>query len=227
MSPKPAVSAEFVTSAAGAGDFPRDGLAEVALVGRSNVGKSSLINALVRKPVARTSAAPGKTRLANVYRVQSARGPAFYLVDLPGYGYARGGDASAREFRQLAEAYFARGMGTQRAVPRKELAAVLLVDARHPGLEADLAAWEWLQAQPIPIAVAATKVDKLTRAERVRHSRELDSLFAGPVPLVSSHAGEGLEELWKLIVTLPNPTPMAEPEPPPPPLRPRPLKPRR
>ena len=238
MSPKPTVSAEFVTSAAGAGDFPRDGLAEVALVGRSNVGKSSLINALVRKPVARTSAAPGKTRLANVYRVQSARGPAFYLVDLPGYGYARGGDAAAREFRHLAEVYFARGLclperlgavptAAQRAAPHKELAAVLLVDARHPGLEADRAAWEWLQAQSIPIAVAATKVDKLTRAERVRHSRELDSLFAGPVLLVSSHAGEGLEVLWKLIVTLPNPTRMAEPEPPPPPLRPRPLKPRR
>jgi GTP-binding protein len=221
LSPKPAVSAEFVTSVAGAGDFPRDGLAEVAFVGRSNVGKSSLINALVRQPVARTSAAPGKTRLANFYRVQPARGPAFYLVDLPGYGYARGGDAAGREFRQLAEAYFARVT----AVPRKELAAVLLVDARHPGLEADMAAWTWLQAQPVPRAVVATKVDKLTRAERVRHSRELDSLFDGPVRLVSSHAGEGLEELWKLIVKLPNPTAMAEPSPPP--LRPRPLKPHR
>jgi len=202
------------------------------------VGKSSLINALVRGPVARTSAAPGKTRLANFYRVQPARGPAFYLVDLPGYGYARGGDAAGREFRQLAEAYFARGLclperlgavppAAGSVVPRKELAAVLLVDARHPGLEADLSAWEWLQAQPIPTAVVATKVDKLTRAERVRHSRELDSLFAGPVRLVSSHTGEGLEELWKLIVTLPNPTATAEPEPPPPPRRPRPLKPHR
>jgi GTP-binding protein len=198
----------------------------VALVGRSNVGKSSLINALVRSPVARTSAAPGKTRLANFYRVQSARGPAFYLVDLPGYGYARGGDAAGLEFRHLAEAYFARGTGAQQAGPHKDLAAVLLVDARHPGLEADLAAWEWLQAQPIPTAVVATKVDKLTRAERVRHSRELDSLFAGPVRLVSSPAGEGLEDLWKLIVKLPNPTATADPEPPPPPHRPRPLKPR-
>ena len=229
MSPKPTVSAEFVTSAAGAADFPRDRLAEVALVGRSNVGKSSLINALVRRPVARTSAAPGKTRLANFYRVQPARGPALYLVDLPGYGYARGGEAAGREFRQLAEAYFARGLAspTRPAVPHKELAAVLLIDVRHPGLEADMAAWEWLQAQPIPAAVVATKVDKLTRAERVRRSRELDSLFAGPVRLVSAHAGEGLEDLWKLIVTLPNPTATAAPEPPPPPLRPRPRSPRR
>ena len=80
----------------------------MALVGRSNVGKSSLINALVRQRVARTSAAPGKTRLANFYRVQRGPAPALYLVDLPGYGYARGGDAAAREFNQLTEAYFDR-----------------------------------------------------------------------------------------------------------------------
>src|SRR5580765_8399832 len=95
------ISAEFVTSAAGADGFPRDRLPEVALVGRSNVGKSSLINALVRRPLARTSAAPGKTRLANFYRVQRGTAPAVALVDLPGYGYARGGDPAAREFQRL------------------------------------------------------------------------------------------------------------------------------
>ena len=190
------VSAEFVTSAAGAQGFPRDRLPEVALIGRSNVGKSSLINALVRQPIARTSAAPGKTRLVNFYRVQPAAGRAFYLVDLPGYGYARGGGAAAEEFRRLAEQYFDRE-GLR--------GALLVIDARHPGLEADLAAWEWMQTQPFPKAVAASKVDKLTRAERARHSRQLDSLFDGPVPLVSAHSGEGLEELWKLIVKLPNP----------------------
>lgn len=188
--------AEFVTSAAGAHGFPRDRLPEVALVGRSNVGKSSLINALARRTMARTSAAPGKTRLANFYRAQPAAGRPFYLVDLPGYGYARGGDPAAEEFRRLAEQYF------DRAGSR---GALLLVDARHPGLEADMAAWEWLQSQPFPKAVAALKVDKLTRAQRARHSRQLDSLFAGPVPLVSAHTGEGLEELWKLIVRLPSP----------------------
>lgn len=188
--------AEFVISASSARDCPRDRLPEVALIGRSNVGKSSLINALVRSPVARTSAAPGKTRLANFYRVQPAAGRAFYLVDLPGYGYARGGEAAAGEFRRLAEDYFDRD-GAR--------GALLLVDARHPGLEADMAAWTWLQTQPPPHAVAATKVDKLTRAERTRHSRQLNTLFAGPVPLVSAHSGEGLEELWKLIVKLPSP----------------------
>jgi GTP-binding protein len=89
-------------------DLPQDALPEVALVGRSNVGKSSLINALTRQRLARTSAAPGKTRLANVYRVQRGSGPLLYLVDLPGFGYARGGEESAREFEALTRAYFRR-----------------------------------------------------------------------------------------------------------------------
>jgi len=198
-------------------------------VGRSNVGKSSLINALARKQVARTSAAPGKTRLANFYRVQRGSGPRMYLVDLPGYGYARGGDASATEFGHLAEAYFARArpgtgdsgfgireseartMGVGSRVPspesRVQIGVLLLVDSRHPGLRSDLETWAWLQQQACPCGVIGTKVDKLTRAERVRHSRELASLFDVHVPLVSADTGEGLEELWKLIVTLPKPTP--------------------
>ena len=187
------ISAEFVTSAAGAGGFPRDLLAEAALAGRSNVGKSSLVNALVRRKVARTSTAPGKTRLANFYRVQRGSAPALYLVDLPGYGYARGGDPAAREFNRLVEAYFdrpgARGV-------------LLLVDSRHPGLDSDLEAWEWLKTQPYPCGVIGTKVDKLTRAERARHARGLESSLNSPVPLVSAETGEGLEELWKLIVRL-------------------------
>ena len=191
------ITAEFVTSAAGAGDFPRDRLAEVALVGRSNVGKSSLINALVRRTVARTSAAPGKTRLANYYRVQRGTAAPFYLVDLPGYGYARGGDASAREFQALTDAYFDRP-GAR--------AVLLLVDARHPGLDSDLEAWAWLRSQPCPSGVIGTKADKLSRAERARHARELQTLFELPVPLVSAHTGEGLDELWKMIARLPSPT---------------------
>ena len=188
------ISAEFVTSAAGVGDFPRDRLAEVALVGRSNVGKSSLINALVKRKVARTSAAPGKTRLANFYRVQRGSARAFYLVDLPGYGYARGGDASAKEFNRLTEAYFSRA--------GQDVAVLLLVDSRHPGLASDLDAWAWLRSQPCARGIIATKVDKLTRAERARHGQELESLFDVPVTLVSAQTGEGLEELWKVIATI-------------------------
>ena len=191
------IVAEFVTSAAGAGDFPRDRLPEVALVGRSNVGKSSLINALVRRPLARTSAAPGKTRLANFYRVQRGSSPPLFLVDLPGYGYARGGDATSREFDALVDAYFARAA---------QIGALLLVDSRHPELESDRDTWSWMETLSCPHGIVGTKVDKLTRAERTRHHRVLESLYQQPVPLVSAQSGEGLDELWKKIVSLPRPT---------------------
>ena len=200
------ITAEFITSATNARDFPRDRLPEIALVGRSNVGKSSLINALVRRPVARTSAAPGKTRLVNVYRVQRGSSDPRYLVDLPGYGYARaskgtsgqrGRDAAAAEFNALTEAYFGRP---------GERAVILLVDSRHPGLASDMDAWEWIRSQPFARRVVATKADKLTRADRARHSREFETLFDMPVALVSAHTGEGLDDLWKMIASLPNRT---------------------
>jgi GTP-binding protein len=159
------------------------------------VGKSSLINALVGRSLARTSAAPGKTRLVNVYRVERGSSGPRYLVDLPGYGYARG--AEAREFRVLIEAYFER--------PGKR-ALLLLVDSRHPGLASDMDAWEWIQSQPCARGVVATKVDKLTRAERARHTREFASLFEMPVALVSARTGEGLDDLWKMIASLPSQT---------------------
>jgi len=92
-------AAEFVTSAAGARDLLQTPLPELAIAGRSNVGKSTLINRLVGRPLARTSAAPGKTRLANYFRLTPERGRAFHLVDLPGYGYARG----AKDGRAFAE----------------------------------------------------------------------------------------------------------------------------
>jgi GTP-binding protein len=194
------ISAEFVTSAAAAADLPRDGLAEIALVGRSNVGKSSLINALARERVARTSAAPGKTRLANFYRLARGSAAPFYLVDLPGYGYARGGDAAAREFAELTQQYFAEVRPKPDAArANATVAALLLVDARHPGLDSDVAAWRWLTTVVEDAAVVATKIDKLARGQRIRATRELESVFEHSVLPVSAVTGEGLDELWKLI----------------------------
>jgi GTP-binding protein len=182
-----AVEASFVRSAASKSDLPRDGLAEIALVGRSNVGKSTLINALVRRQIARTSAAPGKTRLANVYRVSRGGREPFYLVDLPGYGYARGGSS---DFAPLVAAYFERA---------RAVTALLLLDARHPGLKSDVDAWRWLETTVTNVAIVATKIDKLARGERIRALRETESVFDRPVTPVSAVTGEGMDDLWKLI----------------------------
>ena len=189
--------AEFITSAVSAADLPRDGAPEIALVGRSNVGKSTLINALAGHVVARTSATPGKTRLINVYRVSGGLDRPFYLVDLPGYGYARGA-RSAESFQALAHVYVGARWSAE-AAAGPATGALLLVDARHPGLDNDLAAYEWLARLAQPSAVVATKLDKLTRAERQRATRTLETAFNGTVLPVSAATGEGLKELWKLI----------------------------
>jgi GTP-binding protein len=191
------VASEFVTSAAGAEGLPKDGLPEIAMVGRSNVGKSSLINALVRTKIARTSAAPGKTRLANFYRVAVEGKSPFYLVDLPGYGYARGGDAAREEFDALAAAYFG-----SRVSDARFRGAFVLVDSRHPGLGADRKAWHWMERIGVHCHIVATKVDKLTRAERQRHLAELEKVYSGPVTPTSADTGEGLDQLWKTIASL-------------------------
>ena len=184
------IEATFLLSAASVSDLPRDGLAGIALVGRSNVGKSSLINALVRQSVARTSGAPGKTRLANIYRVVRGHTQALYVIDLPGYGFARGGSVG---FEDLATAVLA-----------PDVAALLLVDARHPGLDSDRKAWAWLKRTVAHAAVVATKIDKLARGERIRAMGQLESVFADSVLPVSAVTGEGLDELWKLIDSLVN-----------------------
>ena len=194
------VSARFVTSATGAADIPHDGVRHVALVGRSNVGKSSLINALARhKNLARTSAAAGKTRLANLYRFDVEGGPggpgrwSVHLADLPGYGYARGGTDSIAELRRVAEGYFSFA----------GIAGVLhLVDARHPGLDSDLDAAEWLKTLNVQTATIATKVDKLSRNERTRNLKALERQLGTAVTPTAAVNGEGLDDLWTLIARL-------------------------
>jgi len=210
------LNADFVTSAARADGIPRDEVARVALAGRSNVGKSSLINALCREKIARTSAAPGKTRLVNFYRITMEGGPGgpgrwpVYLVDLPGYGYARGGEDSARELAEIAESYFSERPRPERGVrspsvensPHKERAALLLVDSRHPGLRADLDAAAWLNRLGVTYHVVATKIDKLARSERAKNLKTLETTFATAVVPVSATSGEGLDELWRTIARL-------------------------
>ena len=222
------ISAEFVTSASAGGSvkgIPHDALPQIAMTGRSNVGKSTLLNALCRARVARTSAAPGKTRLANIYRLTvEGGGPgrwSLYLVDLPGYGYARGGAGAAEELRAVAEAYFAAGTRDSGPGARKPGAAgaaieraesrvpspesrhaLLLVDSRHPGLDSDIAAAQWLDAMHVDYHVVATKIDKLTRSERTRNLKALELTLGRPPLPVSAADGEGLDLLWKTIASL-------------------------
>ena len=201
------LDARFVTSAVDAPGIPHDGVPHLALVGRSNVGKSSLINALARnKNLARTSGAAGKTRLANLYRFDVDGGPggpghhlggagrwSVYFADLPGYGYARGGRESVAELRTIAEAYFT----------YDGIAGILhLVDARHPGLDSDLDARKWLTTLNVETATVATKVDKLSRSERTRNLKALERELGTAVLPTAAVNGEGLDDLWTLIARL-------------------------
>jgi GTP-binding protein len=184
-------SVVFAGSAASPAQFPRDGLPEVALLGRSNVGKSSLLNALAGvRNLARASARPGRTRLLNFFRVDDA----LYLADLPGYGYAEVPDEMRRGWESLVNGYL---------VDRQPLAlCVFLVDARHEPTEGDLTLRTYLDHHSLPYVVAATKSDKLGRTGAAR-SREALQAGLGERALgvmsVSATTGEGIDTLWRTI----------------------------
>ena len=190
----------FVASASSPAQFPRDGLPEVAFLGRSNVGKSSLLNALAgTRGLARVSAEPGRTRMLNFFRVAGAAGAAarwdLYLVDLPGYGYAKAPKGEREGWERLITSYL---------VGRPSLAlGVFLVDVRHEATEGDETLRAFLDHYRTPYVLAATKADKLGRGELGGRIRELVrgvGQRARAVLPVSAVTGQGIDELWRTIV---------------------------
>jgi len=183
------IEAEFVASAFSPRDFPPAGLSEIVFAGRSNVGKSSLINRLVEKRnLARTSSTPGKTQSINFYRVNRS----LHFVDLPGYGYAKVPKSVGRHWKKLVEAYFR---------SRPGIVLVLhLVDARLRLTPLDQELAQWLCHLGFPTMVVATKADKLSGNERSSQLRALSSCFEGvPVLLSSAVTGIGCKEIWKRV----------------------------
>ncbi len=181
--------AAFVSSFASVGTLPVDGKPEVALIGRSNVGKSSLLNALAdRKQLAKTSGTPGKTRTLNYYLVNGA----FYLVDMPGYGYARHAKSERVEWARVAERYF---------IERKELTDVgLLIDARHPRMESDEAAIQWFRDHEISLFIVLTKCDKAKQRDIAGHVRAIgESDSISKIFTTSSVEGRGMADLRRFI----------------------------
>jgi GTP-binding protein len=181
----------FAASAASPKQFPRDGLPEVAFLGRSNVGKSSLLNALAgTKNLARVSSQPGRTQSVNFFRVEHD----MYFVDLPGYGYAKVPHAVRETWEGLVTGYL---------LERKPLAlCVFLIDARHDPMANDLQLNEFLEHNGLPWVLAATKADKLGRGERRRRELALSrGLGRGARAVVSVSAVErdGVAALWREI----------------------------
>ena len=190
-----AKSASFLKSATKPAGFPDHPHPEIAFAGRSNVGKSTLINTLVGvSRLARASNTPGRTRLLNWFVVEPPRGPTLAFVDLPGYGYAKVSKQMRAAWRPMVEAYLARSQALR--------AIVILIDARRGAEpeEADLI--EWLEAEGIPLVVVVTKADKLAKAKRKPAAqavaRDLD--LARPPLLVSAQTGQGLDDLWRAIL---------------------------
>ncbi|CAH1215038.1 putative GTP-binding protein EngB [Paenibacillus allorhizoplanae] len=184
--------AEFIISAVGPSQYPEDALPEIALAGRSNVGKSSLINCLIsRKNLARTSSQPGKTQTLNYYKINQD----LYFVDLPGYGYAKVSKTKREQWGKFIESYL---------LNREPLRLVMqLVDLRHPPSKDDQAMYEWLRHMDVPVLVVATKADKIPKSRWAKHLkivRETLGMDKGVQPLMfSSELGLGKDELWGIL----------------------------
>lgn len=184
---------EMVMSAVSPSQYPEDGRPEFALVGRSNVGKSSLTNTLInRKNFARTSGQPGKTQTLNFYSVEDA----LYFVDVPGYGYAKVSKKKREAFGQMIETYIS---------TRKQLRGVIsLVDARHKPSQEDIMMYQWLAYHNIPVLLVATKADKIARG-KLNQSESIIKKAVDFDPsnsdfcFFSSVTKSGKEKVWEWI----------------------------
>ncbi len=187
-------SAEFVKSAFSEKDWPRAPLPEVAFLGRSNVGKSSLINSLLGvKGLARTSSTPGRTQALNFFLINRK----FHFVDLPGYGYARVPKSIREEWGEFVTAYLAK---------RERLVlSIHILDSRHDPTQLDVQLSEWLSAHGRPALRVATKADKLSRNELQRNLRRAAEVLgaadgrAGDLVAYSAVTGAGREQVWRAI----------------------------
>ncbi len=173
--------------------FPEEILPEIAFVGKSNVGKSSLINSLLgRRSLARTSSAPGKTRTINFYNIDEK----LYFVDLPGYGYAKTSKEEQQKWSKVIEHYLQKTETLQ--------LILLLIDIRHEPGKGDRMMYEWLQYYQVPTVIVATKSDKIGRnqiasaVKRIRTELALDKNV--PVLPFSSETKAGKDELWEIIL---------------------------
>ncbi len=197
------LSAEFVTSATNPSGYPREGLPEIAFAGKSNVGKSSLINTLVnRKKLAKTSADPGRTQLINFFRVNHN----LSLVDLPGYGYAKVSLEVRKKWKPMVETYL-------QTRPEIRLVVVIL-DSRRGASSDDLALIDWLDYHDIYSMIVLTKADKLSQTERIRQKKvlgEMPILVEKRLVFFSTLSGEGKDEIWKMIQKAMNPDERSKP----------------
>ncbi len=184
---------QFLLSALSAAQFPRPSVPEIAFLGRSNVGKSSLLNALVGEKAARVSSTPGRTRAINFFALQDERRTAkMIFADLPGYGYAKISKSISAEWPKFIEPYLAE---------RETLAAcVCLVDANIPPRPSDRQLIDWLRSAGLKFIVAATKTDRLSGNERTRNLAALKKgLEVDEILAVSAKTGAGVKELWARI----------------------------
>lgn len=185
-------NAEIVISAVSPKQYPETDLPEIALAGRSNVGKSSFINTLIdRKNLARTSGKPGKTQTLNFYLIENA----LHFVDVPGYGYAKVSKTERAKWGEMIETYI---------TSRKQLRAVVsLVDVRHDPSKEDIQMYDFLKYYEIPVIVVATKADKIPRGKWNKHTsaikKKLDFDPNDTFILFSSETKKGKEEAWAAI----------------------------